>query len=70
VNVDDLCDRNGASNADSACTGTSIRDFQRVADFAPMPGAIIAMYENSNITEGVAVFMPGEGTAAEARIRT
>lgn len=58
VDIDDLAGRRGADIADSACTGTSIRDFVRVDDFAPMPEAIVGMYETSDVEEGVAVYKP------------
>lgn len=58
VNVDDLANRRGAPAGDSACTGTSLRDFRRVADFASMPDDIIATYDNTPVAEGMAVFVP------------
>ncbi len=59
VNVDDLANRRGPLTSDSACTGTSLRDFRRVADFEPMLGEIVAMYDDAPVSEGVAVFAPG-----------
>lgn len=67
VNVDDLARHRGADNADSASTGTSIRDFQRVADFSAMPEAIIAMHENADVADGVAVFTPDTAAVALPR---
>jgi len=63
INIDDLRARQGANNADSACSGTSIRDFERAADFAAMPESVTLMYENADVSEGVAVFTP-ESTAS------
>ena len=37
INIDDIVSKRGAPNTDSASTGTSLRDFLRVADFAPIP---------------------------------
>jgi hypothetical protein len=56
IDIDDLRDRRGAENVDSACTGTSVRDFVRVSDFAPMPEPIVTSYETADVREGVAVF--------------
>jgi hypothetical protein len=58
VNVDDLTNRRGPLTSDSACTGTSLRDFRRVADFAAIPDEIVAMYDDTPVSEGVAVFAP------------
>jgi hypothetical protein len=65
VHLDDLANRRGSSTADSASTGTSLRDFRRVADLGPMPQDIVAMYENSSVSEGVAAFKP-DFTAGES----
>ena len=42
INIDDVVSKRGAPNTDSASTGTSLRDFLRVADFAPIPENIVA----------------------------
>ena len=44
VNIDDLAARVGAPNLDSECTGTTLRDFLRASDLAPIPEEIVAMY--------------------------
>jgi hypothetical protein len=66
INIDDVASKRGASNADSASTGTSLRDFLRVADFAPIPEDIVAAYDDGVPVDGVAVFKP-EMTGAPAR---
>jgi hypothetical protein len=58
VNLDDLADRRGPPSADSASTGTSLRDFRRVMDLQAMPEEIVAMYDNASASGGVAVFKP------------
>jgi hypothetical protein len=58
VNLDDLVNRRGSPMSDSASTGTSLRDFRRIADFAAMPDEIVAMYDDSPAADGVAVFTP------------
>jgi hypothetical protein len=59
VNIDDVAGKRGAPNTDSAATGTSLRDFLRVTDFAPIPEDIIAAYDEGVPEGGVAVFRPG-----------
>jgi hypothetical protein len=44
VNVDDLLHRRGAPNIDSACTGTTLRDYLRGSDFTRLPDEVVAMY--------------------------
>jgi hypothetical protein len=58
VDIDDLRARRGAEIVDSWCSGTSVRDFVRMSDFAAMPTSIVNMHEDSDVTEGVAVFRP------------
>ena len=47
VNIDDLAEGRGAPNLDSACTGTTLRDFLRASDLEPLPEEIVAMYERA-----------------------
>jgi hypothetical protein len=65
INIDDLVSKRGAPNTDSASTGTSLRDFLRVADFASVPEDIVAAYDDGVPAGGVAVFRP-EMTSAPA----
>jgi hypothetical protein len=65
VNINDVVSKRGAPNTDSASTGTSLRDFLRVADFAAIPEDIIVAYDDGVPEGGVAVFKP-EATAAAA----
>jgi len=44
VNLDDLMNGNAAPNVDSECTGTTLGDFLRVSDLAPLPEEIIGRY--------------------------
>ena len=41
VNLDDLVNGTGAPNVDSECTGTTLGDFLRASDLAPLPEEII-----------------------------
>ena len=45
VHLDDLNRRSGAPNLDSACTGTTIRDYLGCKDFEPLPEPICAEFE-------------------------
>jgi hypothetical protein len=65
INIDDVVNKRGAPNRDSASTGTSLRDFLRAADFAPIPEEIVLAYDDGVPTGGVAVFKP-EMTGASA----
>ena len=58
VNIDDLANRRAPLTSDSASTGTSLRDFRRVTDFARMPDEIVAMYDDAPVSKGIAVFSP------------
>jgi len=63
VNIDDVISKRGAPNTDSASTGTSLRDFLRVGDFAPISEDITTAYDDGVPEGGVTVFNP-EMTAA------
>ena len=58
INIDDVVSKRGAPNTDSASTGTSLRDFLRVSDFAPVSEEIVAAYDEGIPAGGVAVFKP------------
>ncbi|ROO82730.1 hypothetical protein EDD29_0213 [Actinocorallia herbida] len=45
VHIDDVRAHRGAPNVDAACTGTTLRDFVRAGDLAPMPEDLAAEYE-------------------------
>jgi hypothetical protein len=44
VNLDDLLEGVGAPNLDAACTGTTLGDFLRASDLAPLPADLIERY--------------------------
>jgi hypothetical protein len=56
VNVDDLDQRVGAANVDSACTGTVLREFKCAASLADLPPSVIAKYEDGTEVEGALVY--------------
>ena len=58
VNRADLEAGRGAPNIDSACTGTSLRDFVRGSDGSPLPDDVVALYDNAETHDGELVFQP------------
>jgi len=57
VHIDDVVAQRGAPNIDSACTGTTLRDFLRATDFSHIPENIVALYEDK-LPTGELVFQP------------
>jgi hypothetical protein len=45
VDIDDVEAHRGSRNVDSECSGTSLRDFRRCSDLAPMPEELAAQYD-------------------------
>jgi hypothetical protein len=60
VHLDDVAARNGAPNIDSACTGTTLRDFLCAADLSRMPEELVLPYDQEPPMGGVLVFGPPE----------
>jgi hypothetical protein len=58
VHLDDVADERGAPNIDSRSSGTSLRDFVRASDFAPMPDEIALRFDRGCTPDGVLVFKP------------
>jgi hypothetical protein len=57
IHFDDVVARRGATNIDSKCTGTTLRDFLRASDLLPLGQEIIDMYDDdSSGTSRVLVF--------------
>src|SRR5262245_8674381 len=53
VHLGDVRERRGAHNIDSACTGTTLRDYLRSTDLAHIPEDLVAMYDTPD--NGVAL---------------
>jgi hypothetical protein len=51
VHLDDLLNRDGAPNADSRCTGTTMRDYLRCTDLAPLPAEVVQAYDDGSEAE-------------------
>ena len=58
AHVGDLGASTGAANVDSGPSGTSLRDFRRARDLAPMPDEIVRQYDSAEPADGVLVFDP------------
>lgn len=48
VHLEDVRGRIGAPNLDSACTGTTMRDYMRCTDLSHVPGDLVSMYEQES----------------------
>jgi len=59
VNLADLRNGVAAPNIDSHPVGTSLRDFVRGTDGAPMPEEVVQKYDNAQAADGVLVYRPG-----------
>lgn len=51
VHLDDIMNRVGAANIDSACTGTTLNDYLRGTDLAHLPQEALAMYEDGALVQ-------------------
>jgi hypothetical protein len=56
VHLDDVVNKSGAANIDSACTGTALRDFLRATDFSRMPEQIAALYNDGTESGGTLIY--------------
>lgn len=51
VHVDDVAAKRGAPNIDSACTGTTLRDFLRATDLTRIPDELVALHDDESASE-------------------
>jgi hypothetical protein len=58
VNRGDAAAGRGAPNQDSACTGTTMRDYLRADDLSHLPDEIVARYDAGVAAENTAIFAP------------
>lgn len=58
VNIEDIVQRRGAPNLDSAPQGTSLRDFMRGTDFSRVSAEILTLYEDNPGTHEGLLFQP------------
>ena len=64
VHLDDVWNKCGAPNIDSAATGTTMRDYLKGTDFTHLPEEVVALYFDG--TEADFVPSPSE-TASQGR---
>ena len=64
VNLDDVTAKRGAPNVDSACTGTSLRDFLRATDFSRMPDEVVSLYNDGTEDAGDLIYQPHPPSAS------
>jgi hypothetical protein len=58
AHIDDLLARRGAEVVDSASTGTTIYDFRRTSDLAPVPPTVVSLYDPREERAGALVYHP------------
>ncbi len=59
VHLDDVVAQRGAPNVDSACTGTTMRDYLRGQDYAHIPEDVVALYDTKPpAADDVLIFQP------------
>ncbi|OLB13623.1 MAG: hypothetical protein AUH07_06060 [Gemmatimonadetes bacterium 13_2_20CM_70_9] len=66
IHIDDVAARRGAPNIDSACTGTTMRDYLRGTDLSHVPEELCLLYER----EPAPIRLPESPDAAFARPAT
>jgi hypothetical protein len=59
VDANDARRRRGAANIDSACTGTTMRDYLRASDLSHLPEEVVALYDDG-VPEGGLALWPAE----------
>lgn len=58
ASLEDLESGRGAANIDNGSTGTTLRDFSRASDFAPVPDHVLELYDVGSTHEGELVYDP------------
>lgn len=58
IHVGDAASKLGAPNVDSHCTGTTMRDYLRMADLARVPDQVVAAYDDGSAERGEVVYRP------------
>ncbi|HTP26176.1 MAG TPA: hypothetical protein VMK12_11010 [Anaeromyxobacteraceae bacterium] len=65
VHLDDVTGRRGARNVDSHCTGTTLRDYLRATDLAPLPEDLVHLYDDGTGDQGTLLYQPPEPAASK-----
>ena len=61
VHLDDVWNRRGALNVDSACTGTTMRDYLRASDLTHLPQEAVELYDDGTEISGQLLYEPVSG---------
>lgn len=64
VHSDDIRENRGAPHTDEHCTGTTMRDYLRVTDFAHVPDDLVALYDDGTEGRGVVAYNPSKQSAS------
>ncbi len=64
VHALDVAERRGAPNVDSHCTGTTMRDYLRIADGSRLPDALIQAYDDGTGDAGKLVYEHSAGAGS------
>jgi hypothetical protein len=64
VNLDDVAAKRGAHNVDTACTGTSLRDFLRARDLERIPSDVIDLYRDGTEESGDLLYAPSNASSS------
>jgi hypothetical protein len=62
VHIGDIAVGRTASNVDVQCSGSSIRDFVRASDLAPMPEEILRLFDDGTEDRGALRYAHSAGT--------
>ena len=60
VQIDDVASKRGAPKSDEYCTGTTMRDYVRGTDFAPIPEGLVSLYDDQTASLGSLRYVPSE----------
>jgi hypothetical protein len=65
VHLDDVAAKQGAPNVDSACTGTSLRDFLRASDLSRVPEDVVFLYNDGTEGTGDLIYTPVDSGSSD-----
>jgi hypothetical protein len=67
VHIGDILEGRSAQNVDVGCTGSSIRDFIRASDLAPMPDRVVELFADGTEDRGDLVYAANRDADAAPR---
>ncbi|MGQ0619550.1 MAG: hypothetical protein ACT4QA_06475 [Panacagrimonas sp.] len=69
VHLDDVMARRGASNVDSRCTGTTMRDYLRASDLQHLPEDVVKLYDDGTEVSAATLYFGDRLLHAEPQAR-